>query len=154
MSWAEEHYGWADEEDFKQTTSKRRRNMTTQAITVAAVTKEPKVWNDETCWGVKVGNGWMDLYVKDRPSKGQTFNVEVEDVEWKGRPYKPARPVKGSQPAAAPAKDTRGADGRAGPTDLRHLCGGCTEGAHFGAGTGAETRCRTCPSRIGQHVPH
>ena len=109
MSWAEEHYGWADEEDFKQTTSKRRRNMTTQAITVAAVTKEPKVWNDETCWGVKVGNGWMDLYVKDRPSKGQTYNVEIEEVQSKGRTYLHARPVKGSQPAAAPAKVTQGA---------------------------------------------
>src|SRR3990167_9237838 len=59
MSWAEEHYGWADEEDFKQTTSKRRRNMTTQTITVAAVTKEPKVWNDETCWGEE-HYGWAD----------------------------------------------------------------------------------------------
>ena len=89
--------------------------MTTQTITIGAVTKEPKVWNNETCWGVKVGNDWMDLYVENRPSKGQTFNVEVEEVVSKGRTYKHARLIKGSQPtqAAATAKVTQGAQGLA-----------------------------------------
>lgn len=80
--------------------------MIRQTITVGAVAKEPKIWNDETCWGVKVGNGWMDLYVEPRPIKGATYVVEVEEIKSKGRTYKHARPVKGTQPTQAPQSAT------------------------------------------------
>ena len=111
MSYAEEHYEWADETDYQPS---KRKEHHMQTITIGAVTKESKFFNDETIWGVKVGNSWMDLHVPDKPTKEQTLTVETWTVESKGKTYVHARPV-AEQPAQAP-RATPGATPPARPT--------------------------------------
>lgn len=103
MSYAEEHYGWADETDY-QHSARKETKMSVQQITVGAATKEPKNFGDETIWGVKVGNSWMDLHTPNKPARGAVLTVETWSVEGKnGKSYVHARPVAGQQPAQPPA---------------------------------------------------
>jgi hypothetical protein len=72
-------------------------------ITVDAVTKEPRVFNGRTKWGVKpVGGDWLNLYCDFKPSKGQNFSVSIKETKGKdGRIFRDAEIV-GPAPAQIP----------------------------------------------------
>lgn len=85
-----------------------KEDKMTQQITVGAVTKQSKIFNNETMWGVKVGDSWMDLHVVNKPAKGQSLTVETWEVEGtNGRKFVHARPVQASQPAQAPSASSQ-----------------------------------------------
>lgn len=71
-------------------------------ITVDAVTKEPRVFNGQQQWGVKLPNGeWITLVCGFRPSKGQQFDVAIKEKQGNdGRVFKTATII---APAPAPA---------------------------------------------------
>lgn len=78
-----------------------------QTITIGAVSKEPKNFNNETSWGIKVGNSWMDFHPTNgnKPVKGETYQVKIEDVQWKGKTYQHAYPVKDATPVVTKQPD-------------------------------------------------
>lgn len=79
-------------------------------ITVEAVTKDARQYNDQRIWGVKTPDGiWYSLYCDFRPSKGQQFDVAVHEKTVNGKVYRDAKiigpaPIQQQQrPAQAPA---------------------------------------------------
>jgi len=64
-------------------------------LTVEAVTKAPRLFNGATIWGVKAPDGtWYSLHQHDKPNKGDTLNVNVEQHHGKdGRAYLDAYPI-------------------------------------------------------------
>lgn len=85
-----------------------------ETITVLAVAKASRQYNQETIWGVKVREDgtklgvWYNLYTEPRPTKGQVFTVGITDTQREnGRVFHDARIV-GAQPSAPtqPAQPT------------------------------------------------
>lgn len=72
-------------------------------ITVDAVTKEPRVFQGQQQWGVKLPNGeWITLQCGFRPAKGQQFDVSIATNTGKdGRVFKTATII-APAPAQAP----------------------------------------------------
>ena len=68
--------------------------MATQ-IKVEAVTKEPRVFNNQVQWGVKLAdNTWVTLYREAKPNKGDTLDVNINERRGKdGKTYRDAFPV-------------------------------------------------------------
>jgi len=84
-----------------------------EKIIVQAVTKKERKYNNQTIWGVKVGEDaegndvWYNLYTNIKPSKGQGFTVEVtESTGNDGRIFRDARIAQGTQaaPTSAPLR--------------------------------------------------
>ena len=80
-------------------------------ITVDAVTKEPRVFQGQQQWGVKLPNGeWITLQCGFRPSKGQQFDVAITEKQGKdGRVFKTATII-APAPAQAPQQQERQVD--------------------------------------------
>lgn len=85
-----------------------------ETITVLAVARASRQYNQETIWGVKVREDgtklgvWYNLYTEPRPTKGQVFTVGITDTHGEdGRVFHDARIV-GAQPSAPtqPAQPT------------------------------------------------
>ncbi len=73
-------------------------------IKVDAVTREPRIWQGKTTWGVKNPNGeWVTLYREAKPAKGETIDVNITERNVKGRLYVDAFPV---MPPLAPPETT------------------------------------------------
>ena len=105
-----------------------------QRITVEAVTKKPRIFNNQLIWGVKTDDGtWYSLYVEDQPTKGASYECIVTENKGKdGRTYfdaKPIRPAMAPEPApqsqtngaAAPAEAPKPAPVYTGPTKIAWL---------------------------------
>lgn len=84
-----------------------------QTLTVQKTTKEARHYNNEKYWGVQCDGTWYDLYVIDKPARGQQFNVEVTLMESNGKTYRKARLV-GTQ-APAPTQSSAGTSSSPAP---------------------------------------
>lgn len=63
-------------------------------IKVDAVTKEPRIWQNKTTWGVKRPNGdWVTFYRDKKPERGEVLDVNITERNVKGRIYVDAFPV-------------------------------------------------------------
>lgn len=65
-------------------------------IKVEAVTKEPRSYNGQVNWGVKLpgDGGWITFYREQPPKRGDTLDVNITERRGKdGKIYKDAFPV-------------------------------------------------------------
>ena len=86
-------------------------------ITVDAVTKEPRVFQGQQQWGVKLPNGeWITLQCGFRPAKGQQFDVAIKENQGKdGRVFKTATII-APAPAQTPQEPLAVTMGRLAPS--------------------------------------
>ena len=80
-------------------------------ITVEAVSKQPRQFNNQTIWGVMTPNKtWYSLACDFKPAKGQVFDVAVtETIGNNGQTYRNAQiigPAPTQQPTTAPPPGT------------------------------------------------
>lgn len=64
-------------------------------IKVEACTKEPRIWQGKTTWGVKTPDkGWVTLYREQKPDRGEEIDVNITERKGKnGMIYVDAFPV-------------------------------------------------------------
>jgi hypothetical protein len=83
-------------------------------LQIEAVTKEPRIFNGRTFWGVKSGGKWFDFYQNEKPKTGFTYSVDISETVSKGKTYYKAEPTPGTsapaQPTPAPSANGNGAE--------------------------------------------
>ncbi len=54
-------------------------------IKVEVCTKEPRIWQGKTTWGVKTPDkGWVTLYREQKPERGEEIEVNISERKGKG----------------------------------------------------------------------